>query len=443
MNRVQRKEEKPDKLGPAAVGTSNEVKHRKWWSRASSSERTARSLPDFQDGEGFEVDDARSKAKSFSERHQHGGHPPNSSHGSSMLEAQNLVSRSSKLYLAHNHKFASGTFLPQLAKVEETVSPDSRLNRRRGSEDIMSQRMDEIMFPDLDKPHHHQKKGRSQSLDVGLLPGGLLPSFAPPGTVRQGGHSGQCQDMEICPMHLDLSTNQRRKSSLQKYVRTPTNDEDDGTGSEVAHSWATPGRRPALPGLTAVSKDVRNLRKYYDELAARSMNGKGTVSMEQLEKDLLSTMSAPHSTCPPHIFQKLRRSMKDVNNVSFQQLLRIYYPGKSRPEIQRMVEDAFPAKKKTTKEGTPPDDMLQDLNEMWDKWDTDASGALDKYEFRQALMSLGINDRDEFENIYAQIDISRSGIVDKSQFLSWWICGDPSHTHKFKEPPERLGGAFP
>ena len=64
------------------------------------------------------------------------------------------------------------------------------------------------------------------------------------------------------------------------------------------------------------------------------------------------------------------------------------------------------------------------VNSMWPIWDADGSGELDKEELRVALESMGVDNVDDFDELYAQIDEDDSGFVSKEEFATWWTSNN-------------------
>jgi Ca2+-binding EF-hand superfamily protein len=64
------------------------------------------------------------------------------------------------------------------------------------------------------------------------------------------------------------------------------------------------------------------------------------------------------------------------------------------------------------------------VNNMWPIWDEDGSGELDKEELRAVLESMGVDDVDDFDWLYSQIDEDDSGMVSKEEFTTWWTANN-------------------
>eukprot|EP00854_Cymbomonas_tetramitiformis_P007262 gene7262-8649_t len=55
---------------------------------------------------------------------------------------------------------------------------------------------------------------------------------------------------------------------------------------------------------------------------------------------------------------------------------------------------------------------------MWAIWDKNGDGELDTFEFKDVLISLGIeaDNSDELNHYYSQVDADGSGLVNKEEF---------------------------
>lgn len=64
---------------------------------------------------------------------------------------------------------------------------------------------------------------------------------------------------------------------------------------------------------------------------------------------------------------------------------------------------------------------LDELREIFDHYDKDGNGRIDRSEFASLMMALGgAADPDEAAIGFQEIDGDRSGSVDFKEFASWW-----------------------
>lgn len=67
-------------------------------------------------------------------------------------------------------------------------------------------------------------------------------------------------------------------------------------------------------------------------------------------------------------------------------------------------------------------DQLHDLEHLWQQWDIDGNGVVDKKEFTRGLIKLGL-DPQKTDAIYTAVDTNCNGTISQDEFAAWY-CTD-------------------
>jgi Ca2+-binding EF-hand superfamily protein len=67
------------------------------------------------------------------------------------------------------------------------------------------------------------------------------------------------------------------------------------------------------------------------------------------------------------------------------------------------------------------DDELEEIKEMFEHYDRDGNGSIDREEFASLCRALGGGfDPDEMTLGFDAIDTNHNGVIEFSEFLEWW-----------------------
>lgn len=206
-----------------------------------------------------------------------------------------------------------------------------------------------------------------------------------------------------------------------------------------------------LPSSKMVKvSDIRYLREYFDDL---DLNGNGTVDFEEIEqamnrenikgpqdvsleshgaRDITGTSKKAASAAwgfqngGAGLVKTLADQMHNSEaetEFTFKDVLRIVYPDATGAILQEM-EDAVHVEKKVEEVREISEEELDSFDQMWALWDGDHSGELDKAELRVALRELGVDDDEDFEDLYETLDEDNNGTISQSEFMHWWFKDD-------------------
>jgi len=176
--------------------------------------------------------------------------------------------------------------------------------------------------------------------------------------------------------------------------------------------------------LSTHAKDIINLKKYFDNLIEKSDRTDFKVSVEMLEKEMTRQGNSQAGSGG----LSLSALHKYQDGIDFAGFLKFRYPMSSKTDIRNMMLVAVPVVVTKTEKvrrqvEVPSETLLRDLGRLWKMWDEDSSGELNKFEFKEALKSLGVDDFKEFNRLYAEIDLNNNGSIDQAEFMAWWVYG--------------------
>eukprot|EP00959_Pyramimonas_sp_CCMP1952_P463983 9485834-Pyramimonas_sp.AAC.1 len=120
--------------------------------------------------------------------------------------------------------------------------------------------------------------------------------------------------------------------------------------------------------------------------------------------------------------------------ITFKDLLAMMYTSASKDGLKAMVDcvmDKPPEEKRQSVEIDPQD--LEDMNDLWTKWDVGGMGEINEKQFKDVLLYLGLDDPADWDEFYEQIDADGSGSICKDEFIAWWFSD-----LKFMQGPVKL-----
>lgn len=171
--------------------------------------------------------------------------------------------------------------------------------------------------------------------------------------------------------------------------------------------------------------ELKNMKAFFNEMK----DGSGQVTVQNLRKDKDSRANAGLQTAGTQMGADLFVSKVKAylekrpaqKGISFCELLKLMF-SVSDEMAEKMIAALTPdVENAPIKFKAMSREQHQWLDDMWDLWDADGSGELDKYELQEALRLLGVHDRADFDELYAQIDLDDSGFIDKHEFGAWWF----------------------
>ena len=114
--------------------------------------------------------------------------------------------------------------------------------------------------------------------------------------------------------------------------------------------------------------------------------------------------------------------------MSFADVLAVMYPLSTPRERVAMADATAPRETTTSSE-----DALMSTAEavgIFRRADSDASGELDASEFGEVLRELGVDDAEEREAMFREMDTDGGGTVSWEEFREWWFGEGAGRTSK-------------
>lgn len=204
-------------------------------------------------------------------------------------------------------------------------------------------------------------------------------------------------------------------------------------GRNLQNRKSNPSFKIAKTGQFVSLKEISNLARYFHDL---DTDGSGTVDIEEVTAHMEEKLNQGNSNTkggegwlkfPSSLLCSLKRHLENVEQIEFQDMLRIVYPKATKAEAENMAEYVKEPKVETPPPEIDSDDEL-DVDMMWEIWDKNGDGELDSFEFKEVLISLGIDadNPDEINYYYRQVDTDGSGLVSKEEFKRWFLSPNSS-----------------
>jgi hypothetical protein len=105
--------------------------------------------------------------------------------------------------------------------------------------------------------------------------------------------------------------------------------------------------------------------------------------------------------------------------MSFADVLGVMYPLSTPRERVAMADATAPRETTTASEDAPI--SAADAVGIFRRADADASGELDASEFGEVLRELGVDDAEERETMFREMDADGGGTVSWEEFREWWF----------------------
>lgn len=167
-------------------------------------------------------------------------------------------------------------------------------------------------------------------------------------------------------------------------------------------------------------KSIERLRNIFSDL---DCNGDGKITKEEMEQAMARSTSkvykSTHGQLLVETFYSRVLQKKGKDGLTFKDILRLMYPNKSADDYKNL--DIGTAPQVQIVEDAPNPVKEEDVDEMFDIWDEDGSGQLDKEEFKQMLRKLGVSDEAELEDYFNEIDQDGGGTVTVEELKEWWF----------------------
>ncbi|KAK3240050.1 hypothetical protein CYMTET_50074 [Cymbomonas tetramitiformis] len=188
--------------------------------------------------------------------------------------------------------------------------------------------------------------------------------------------------------------------------------------------------RLRVGGEVVKKSQIENLRKFFDEL---DLDSSGTVSIHEIKGHLqchhgLGEARGRAAMGLP-LIKNLEQKCKNGVELCFEDMLKIVYTTANRKEIQAMIDMITPERPVTPED--EPEHTLEDeadVDLMWNLWDANGDGELDREEFKEVLRQLGVP-QEELKQLYDQVDTDGNGYISLSEFKTWWFALNDNEVH--------------
>jgi Ca2+-binding EF-hand superfamily protein len=219
---------------------------------------------------------------------------------------------------------------------------------------------------------------------------------------------------------------------------------------QTAAMASMPGYR--FKGLFIHQREVINLKSTFDKL---DLDKDGKVTLGDVQQSVASGGRARfEADLDTFDVKQLPKSIGHGNpqELNFMDFLKITLSSKTGGQVWTsadnkvllemaqsvVVEQKVDIKLQNTLSEQRYAENMAFVNSMWPIWDADGSGELDKEELRVALESMGVDNVDDFDELYAQIDEDDSGFVSKEEFATWWTSNNSQGAELAAKEAEQL-----
>jgi len=293
--------------------------------------------------------------------------------------------------------------LPEAPRARNVVAPPGDAKERRGSDGSVDSGAETSRGGAAPR-----KKGAARAVVKGLSR--ARPAHPSHSGMQRGGAAGRYE--QFCNV-VD------RYTSLQTATHVPI-----GGGvvinvkdlNELKHIFLD----MAGPGNVYVDQDAFDRKIFEVNRLLEQKNEELGVSDEDIQKILLQYQAFGFTTTGVGRGAKFTGSivlncLKTGFKLSWKGFLRLLYPTANKEGIDKLVEIRTKAKILTN-------DQLHDLEHLWQQWDIDGNGVVDKKEFTRGLIKLGL-DPQKTDAIYTAVDTNCNGTISQDEFAAWY-CTD-------------------
>lgn len=124
------------------------------------------------------------------------------------------------------------------------------------------------------------------------------------------------------------------------------------------------------------------------------------------------------------LLEIMLKSLRDGASLLWRDMLLLAYPHATKEGLKGMItalEDFMRLPNPPKRKKGPSLREREDLDGMWDLFDLDGSGELDRYEFKIAMGLLNIHTNEGFLEVYNALDTDNNGTISKDEFAAWCV----------------------
>jgi len=163
--------------------------------------------------------------------------------------------------------------------------------------------------------------------------------------------------------------------------------------------------------------------KLWDEFRSLDTKGTGYVSLEEFEQLVRNKCNLPlGEPIPKHLLEDQCRKLGIQNSIKFEAYL-LWATATAFFEEIMVPDPAIRWLRKLAREYHIPFDAVEEVKDIFDKYDVDGSGGIELTEFRQVLSEMVPAQPSEMNlrRFFKEVDKNGDGVVDFSEFLAWFV----------------------
>lgn len=250
--------------------------------------------------------------------------------------------------------------------------------------------------------------------------------------------SGHITEDEFRDVLAEVVTMIRKDAELDRQASMAGRDREYFVVAGSSRMNAAPRRLkqdPSLPPIAPFSTQVlhkSDLKYLWELFQTIDSDQKGTIDLSEFRK-YLKRSSKTMGEQAASIFYQIDK--KRTGKISFMQLMAKLYPGATSRDLRIMGKMATPPDY-VRKPKSNDEEFLNEIAFMFDIYDENKSGSLDREEFVHCLGIAGFEE-EEAGSIFDQVDADGSGEISFTEFQQWYV----DHSHLIVKSQEILRDA--
>jgi len=192
----------------------------------------------------------------------------------------------------------------------------------------------------------------------------------------------------------------------------------------IPSNHVVPGscRMNARSGTTAFGARVvrrKSMRRLFEVFNDVNLDGDGSISLMEFRKHMAITRPELQPMAAS-IFNSIDN--RRTGKVSFKRLLERMYPDASSKDIKTLLIMARP--RDYLPKTKPDQELMDEVEEIFQIYDDDHSGTLDEEEFVFAMSETARYSEEDAKKMFVEIDVDGSGEVSFEEFQVWFVSNE-------------------